>query len=58
MHCSIDKSEQLFLSIHSWHSGSYSYLHYVKLALAWSPDGTQLASGSIDQTVQVWLAPN
>jgi len=26
------------------------------LSVAWSPDGTRIASGSDDQTVQVWLA--
>jgi len=28
------------------------------LALAWSPDGTRIASGSFDTTVQVWNASN
>jgi WD40 repeat protein len=26
-------------------------------AVAWSPDGTRIASGSVDKTVQVWNAP-
>jgi len=25
--------------------------------VAWSPDGTHIASGSADKTVQVWRAP-
>ena len=25
-------------------------------SVAWSPDGTRIASGSVDQTVQVWDA--
>ncbi|MBI1748836.1 MAG: hypothetical protein HYR55_19955 [Acidobacteria bacterium] len=32
-----------------WHTG-------YALSVAWSPDGTQLASGSWDQTVRVWAA--
>jgi WD40 repeat protein len=27
------------------------------MAVAWSPDGTYIASGSGDKTVQVWIAP-
>jgi WD40 repeat protein len=25
-------------------------------AVAWSPDGSRIASGGVDNTVQVWLA--
>src|SRR3989440_6829086 len=28
------------------------------LSVAWSPDGTRIASASVDQTVQVWEAPS
>jgi len=28
----------------------------VVYAIAWSPDGKRIASGSFDKTVQVWVA--
>jgi WD40 repeat protein len=37
---------------HFTHTGHSSYVS----AVAWSPDGTRIASGSSDTTVQVWRA--
>jgi WD40 repeat protein len=34
--------------------GSFAHVH--PCSLAWSPDGSRLASGSSDKTVQVWEA--
>ena len=49
-------------SIHVWEAttGRTSLIyngHFKDVTcIAWSPDGTRIASGSHDETVQVWLA--
>jgi len=52
-----DKIAQVWDAANGGHVYTYHGHSLPIWTVAWSPDGTRIASGSSDKTVQVWQAP-
>ncbi len=51
------RTQQPWATYYGHQAGLYRRLNAVITALAWSPDGQRIVSGSLDGSIHVWYAP-